>query len=64
MHPKATIKEESTIRNEVLSSLPFRILAIRQVVHRLMDSHVTGYVRYKPAVVEINPTIGPYGKGV
>ena len=33
---------------------------IRQVIHHLPDAHVNGYIRFKMAVTEDNPTIKPY----
>lgn len=33
---------------------------VRQVVHHVPDSHLNGYVRYKLALTEENPTIKPY----
>lgn len=33
---------------------------VRQVVHHLADSHMNGYVRFKLALTEDEPTIKPY----
>ena len=33
---------------------------VRQVVHHLPDSHIHGYVRFKLAVTEIDPTVKTY----
>jgi uncharacterized damage-inducible protein DinB len=33
---------------------------VRQVVHHLPDSHLNGYVRFKLAITEDEPTIRPY----
>jgi hypothetical protein len=33
---------------------------IRQVVHHLPESHMNGYIRFKLALTEDNPTIKPY----
>ena len=33
---------------------------VRQVVHHLPDSHINGYVRFKLALTEEEPTIKPY----
>jgi len=33
---------------------------IKQVVHHLADSHMNGYIRFKLALTEDNPTIRPY----
>ncbi|MGL4610297.1 MAG: YfiT family bacillithiol transferase [Trueperaceae bacterium] len=33
---------------------------LRQVVHHVPDSHMNGYVRFKLALTENNPTIKPY----
>jgi hypothetical protein len=34
--------------------------SVRQVVHHLPDSHMNGYVRFKLAVTEIDPTVMTY----
>jgi uncharacterized damage-inducible protein DinB len=34
--------------------------SVRQVVHHLADSHLTGYVRLKLALTQDNPAIQPY----
>lgn len=34
--------------------------SVRQVVHHLPDSHLNGYVRFKLAMTEAEPTIKPY----
>jgi hypothetical protein len=34
--------------------------SVRQVVHHLPDSHMNGYVRFKLAVTELEPTIRTY----
>jgi hypothetical protein len=41
---------------------PYRLggWTVRQVVHHLPDSHMNGYVRYKLALTEDEPTIKPY----
>ena len=33
---------------------------VRQVVHHLADSHMNGFVRFKLALTEVEPTIKPY----
>src|ERR1700757_4345251 len=33
---------------------------LRQVVHHVPDSHLNGYIRFKLALTEENPTIKPY----
>jgi hypothetical protein len=33
---------------------------IRQLVHHLADAHINGYIRFKLALTEDNPTIKPY----
>ncbi len=33
---------------------------VRQVVHHLPDSHLNGYIRFRLAVTETEPTIKPY----
>ncbi len=35
---------------------------VRQVVHHLPDSHLNGYVRFKLALTEDEPTIRPYNE--
>jgi len=35
---------------------------VRQVVHHLPDSHMNGYVRFKLALTENEPTIKPYAE--
>ena len=34
----------------------------RQVVHHVADSHMNGFIRYKLALTEDNPTIKPYAE--
>jgi hypothetical protein len=36
---------------------------VRQVVHHVADSHISGYVRFKLALTENTPTIKPYDQG-
>jgi uncharacterized damage-inducible protein DinB len=36
---------------------------VRQVVHHVPDSHVNGYIRFKLALTEDEPTIKPYDEG-
>ncbi|HZS03268.1 MAG TPA: putative metal-dependent hydrolase [Blastocatellia bacterium] len=36
---------------------------VRQVVHHLADSHLNGYLRFKLALTETEPTIKPYEEG-
>ncbi len=35
---------------------------LRQVVHHLPDSHINGYVRFRLALTEVEPTILPYAE--
>ncbi|EGW40238.1 YfiT family bacillithiol transferase [Desulfosporosinus sp. OT] len=35
---------------------------IRQVVHHIADSHMNGYIRFKLALTEDNPTIKPFNE--
>ena len=35
---------------------------VRQVTHHLADSHMNGYVRFKLALTEENPTVKPYNE--
>jgi uncharacterized damage-inducible protein DinB len=37
---------------------------VRQVVHHLADSHITGYERFKTALSENEPTVVPYDEGI
>ncbi|AFM41536.1 DinB family protein [Desulfosporosinus acidiphilus SJ4] len=37
---------------------------IRQVVHHIADSHMNGYIRFKLALTENNPTIMPYNEAL
>ena len=37
---------------------------VRQVVHHLPDSHLNGYVRFKLALTEDEPTIRPYAEAL
>lgn len=71
-HAKIWIEEIRNLPAELdslVSNLPDNELAyiyrpngwnIRQVVNHLPDSHANGYIRFKLALTEDNPTIRPY----
>lgn len=35
---------------------------IRQLIHHLADAHINGFIRFKLALTEVNPTVKPYNE--
>jgi len=58
----ASLRHAVAHLNDAQLDTPYREggWTVRQVVHHLPDSHVNGYVRFKLALTEDEPTIKPY----